>query len=176
MGYLLRAEKFWNYSSGTARLYVGQDFFEASGSGDNIDFPDVSTASIQFWSGGNFKKFYIYGVLNTISGEQYKSFTLTGNSRLYWASGSSSVGSTMYLVRMTYKVSYSTEHGEVPSSKSGVSDLTDATLPALTAEGFNFLGWYYESSYTTQAQVGDAISADTTLYAKWESGGGYYHA
>lgn len=70
--------------------------------------------------------------------------------------------------RRSYTISYSTEHDTAPSSVSDVTELTSAMLPTLTATGYVFQGWYYESTFTTQAQAGDTISANTTLYAKWE--------
>ncbi|MDE7161219.1 MAG: InlB B-repeat-containing protein, partial [Anaeroplasmataceae bacterium] len=36
-------------------------------------------------------------------------------------------------------------------------------------EGWHFVGWYLDASYTTSATPGATISADTTLHAKWEA-------
>lgn len=77
---------------------------------------------------------------------------------------------TLYVVEGTptgYTLSYATEHGTAPQSVSNVTTLTSEMLPTLSATGWRFDGWYYESTFTTQAQVGDTLSADTTLYAKW---------
>ena len=54
-----------------------------------------------------------------------------------------------------------------------VTDLTEQTalpnpLPTPTKSGYTFLGWYYESNFTTQAYANDTLSANVTLYAKWE--------
>ena len=45
--------------------------------------------------------------------------------------------------------------------------LTSVDLPTLELRGFQFDGWYLESSFTTQAVVGTSITEDTCLYAKW---------
>lgn len=65
-----------------------------------------------------------------------------------------------------YTVTYSTEHGETPSAINAYK-LSDDNLPKLSATNFVFLGWYYESSYETKAQIDDVISSNTVLYAKW---------
>lgn len=56
---------------------------------------------------------------------------------------------------------------------STVTDLTEQTalpspLPTPTKSGYTFLGWYYDSSFTQKATAGDELTADVTLYAKWE--------
>lgn len=68
----------------------------------------------------------------------------------------------------TYTLSYSTEYGTAPSSVS-ISALTASELPELVFEGYTFEGWYYDSAYTNKAEVGDSITSNTTLYAKWEA-------
>lgn len=66
-----------------------------------------------------------------------------------------------------YTLSYSTAHGTAPSPVSDITEITSSMLPELSASGYIFGGWYYESTYTTLAQAGDTLTADTTLYAKW---------
>ena len=66
-----------------------------------------------------------------------------------------------------YTISYSTSHGTAPSSVSDITEITSSMLPELSASGYIFGGWFYESTFTTLAQAGDALTADTTLYAKW---------
>lgn len=47
--------------------------------------------------------------------------------------------------------------------------LIEYNLPTLTAEGYEFLGWYYDEAYTQKAAVGDTVSGgDMSLYAKWK--------
>lgn len=46
--------------------------------------------------------------------------------------------------------------------------LTSGDLPTLEdAGGATFGGWFYDSELTDQATVGDIVSEDLTLYAKW---------
>lgn len=58
-------------------------------------------------------------------------------------------------------------HGTQPAVGSG-SKLPD-TLPVLEESGFVFGGWYLDEALTTIATAGATISANTTLYAKWEA-------
>lgn len=65
-----------------------------------------------------------------------------------------------------FTVSFETNGG------SAVTSLTDVTalpeLPTTQKTNFKFLGWYYESTFTTEAKKDDTILKDTTLYAKWK--------
>lgn len=67
----------------------------------------------------------------------------------------------------TYHISYVTEYGETPETVtfSGNWTITIHDLPTISCEGAEFLGWYYEND--VQVQVDDVVTADTTLYAKW---------
>ena len=63
-------------------------------------------------------------------------------------------------------VTYSTEHATAPE-KLTVTDgtaLTAEQLPALTAEGYAFGGWY---DGQTKAEAGYKVTKDVTLTAKW---------
>ncbi|MBR0495608.1 MAG: InlB B-repeat-containing protein [Treponema sp.] len=63
-------------------------------------------------------------------------------------------------------VTYSTEHATAPE-KLTVADgtaLTAEQLPALTAEGYTFGGWY---DGDTKAEAGYKVTKDVTLTAKW---------
>ena len=63
-------------------------------------------------------------------------------------------------------VTYSTEHASAPE-KLTVTDgtaLTVAQLPALTAEGYTFGGWY---DGQTKAEAGYKVTKNVTLTAKW---------
>lgn len=41
-------------------------------------------------------------------------------------------------------------------------------LPTLTLNGHRFLGWYYDEARTQLVNPSDSLTADITLYAKWE--------
>lgn len=70
-----------------------------------------------------------------------------------------------------YTISYRTAHGTAPNAKTVTVDygesytLTEADLPAITAEGYVFNGWAINGK--GMAKAGDTISADAVLYASW---------
>ena len=67
-----------------------------------------------------------------------------------------------------YSVTYVINgHGEQPEVVADVKNLP-SELPILTDEGYSFIGWYLNEELTEEAQSGAAITANTTLYAKWE--------
>ncbi|MCM1557705.1 MAG: InlB B-repeat-containing protein, partial [Anaeroplasma bactoclasticum] len=67
-----------------------------------------------------------------------------------------------------YSIIYDVQgHGTVPQAVSNVVALP-TELPNLTAEGYTFEGWYLDKACTQKAVAGTTITADTTLYAKWE--------
>ena len=68
-----------------------------------------------------------------------------------------------------YTVSYSTEQGVTPKPVEKIKVLYSTLFPTLTAEGYEFLGWYLDEGFTQKAKEGTVLYADTILYAKWES-------
>ena len=71
---------------------------------------------------------------------------------------------TIYAKWVTYNIHYDSNGGSGFPNTIGV---VLPTLPIPTKPNYNFLGWYYDSAFTTQANSGDALSGDVTLYAKW---------
>jgi len=65
----------------------------------------------------------------------------------------------------TYTVTYNSNGGSTVSSATGRTTLP--TLPVPTKSEFDFIGWYTDEALTKEAKAGDAISQDTTLYARW---------
>ena len=64
-----------------------------------------------------------------------------------------------------YKIIYNTNGGsQIAEEKQ--TNLPDP-LPAATKDGYDFVGWYTDAAFTTIARPGQALTADTTLYAKW---------
>ncbi|MDE6047280.1 MAG: InlB B-repeat-containing protein, partial [Anaeroplasmataceae bacterium] len=59
-------------------------------------------------------------------------------------------------------------HGEAPTGLTDVTALPNPLPTVEDVEGWHFVGWYLEENCTTPAEAGKAISANTTLYAKWE--------
>ena len=68
----------------------------------------------------------------------------------------------------TYTVTYNNNgHGTAQDAVPGSTALPDE-LPELSETGYIFDGWYYDNNtFENEANAGDAISTNTTLYAKW---------
>ena len=64
-----------------------------------------------------------------------------------------------------YKITYNTNGGS-QIAEGNQTNLPDP-LPAATKDGYDFVGWYTDADFTTIARPGQALTADTTLYAKW---------
>ena len=64
-----------------------------------------------------------------------------------------------------YKIIYNTNGGS-QIAEGNQTNLPDP-LPAATKDGYDFAGWYTDADFTTIARPGQALTADTTLYAKW---------
>ncbi len=76
----------------------------------------------------------------------------------------------------TATISYHSKFGTVPESFDVELNqtLTAENLAEVSCSPYTFLGWYYEkdddnNGSGTQAQIGDKITADTPLYAKWKT-------
>lgn len=66
-----------------------------------------------------------------------------------------------------YRVVFQTAYGTAPAEQK-VALNGKATKPAdPTAEGYVFRGWYTTAACTTEFDFNTPITADTTLYAKW---------
>lgn len=66
-----------------------------------------------------------------------------------------------------YRVVFQTAYGTAPAEQK-VALNGKATKPAdPTATGYIFKGWYTSQLYTTEFDFNTPITADTTLYAKW---------
>ena len=63
-------------------------------------------------------------------------------------------------------VTYSTEHGSVAATKLEKGTKL-SSLPELYEDGYVFGGWYTTSAYTQEFSIDNAITSNTTLYAKW---------
>ena len=65
-----------------------------------------------------------------------------------------------------YTITYNTNGGSQIAEETNQTNLPDP-LPAATKDGYDFVGWYTDADFTTIARPGQALTADTTLYAKW---------
>ena len=70
-----------------------------------------------------------------------------------------------------YSITYVSEHGTAPAKVEEATKLPDPVGPVLTDDNFNFKGWYTTPTFEegTEAAAGTALTADATLYAKWEA-------
>ena len=70
-----------------------------------------------------------------------------------------------------YTISYETERGEIPFCirKNEGASLSSLNLPELSADGYDFDGWYTDSSFSEESKVesGYTVTSNTTLYGKW---------
>ena len=67
-----------------------------------------------------------------------------------------------------YEVSFITEHSKAPASQNVKYNGTAADPGKLTAEGYTFIGWYTDETYTKEFDFTKPITSNTKVYAKWE--------
>ena len=67
-----------------------------------------------------------------------------------------------------YEVSFITEHGDAPASQNVPYNKTATNPGELSAEGYTFIGWYTDDTYSTKFDFSTPITGDTKVYAKWE--------
>ena len=66
-----------------------------------------------------------------------------------------------------YYVSFVTEHGDPPTSQNVKYNGTANDPGKLTEEGYTFIGWYTDETYTKEFDFTKPITSNTTVYAKW---------
>ena len=66
-----------------------------------------------------------------------------------------------------YYVSFVTEHGDPPTSQNVTYNGTADDPGKLTEEGYTFIGWYTDDTYSTEFDFTQPIKRNTTVYAKW---------
>ena len=67
-----------------------------------------------------------------------------------------------------YYVSFFTEHGDPPTSQNVKYNGTADDPGKLSAEGYTFIGWYTDDTYSTEFDFTKPIKSNTTVYAKWK--------
>lgn len=67
-----------------------------------------------------------------------------------------------------YEVSFITEHGNAPTSQNVPYNKTATDPGKLREDGYTFIGWYTDATYTTKFDFSTPITSDTKVYAKWE--------
>ena len=66
-----------------------------------------------------------------------------------------------------YEVSFITEHSDAPDSQNVPYNETATDPGKLTEEGYTFIGWYTDETYTKEFDFTKPIKSNTTVYAKW---------
>lgn len=67
-----------------------------------------------------------------------------------------------------YTVQFVSEHGDAPTSQNVPYNETADDPGKLTEEGYTFIGWYTDETYTKEFDFTQPIKHNTTVYAKWE--------
>lgn len=69
----------------------------------------------------------------------------------------------------SYSITYNCDGAEsgCPSNVAAATNLPNPLPTGLTKDGYDFVGWYTDSEKTVAAVAGAALTANTTLYAKW---------
>ena len=135
----------------------------------NLTLPSVINGLDVTWSSGNTAVISNTGVVTRPAADTPVLLIATISA------GDSSVTKVFTLMVkavpvVTYSVTFSVDGGSAVASQTVVSG-AKATLPtAPTKAGFTFVGWYKESALTNAwVFATDTVSANTTLYAKWEA-------
>jgi len=100
--------------------------------------------------GFKFEGWYVEGARATVGYTVSKSITLGAK----------------WMVLKKVIISYSTEHGTAPASRTVFEGhkLTQEDLPDISATGFTFEGWYFKD---IKIVVGQVVNIDAALTAKW---------
>ena len=67
----------------------------------------------------------------------------------------------------TYTVTFETNGGSSVASQTVTAGDTVEIPGAVTKDGYEFAGWYYDEECTAVADLGNAVESDITYYAKW---------
>ena len=65
-----------------------------------------------------------------------------------------------------YSITYHANDG-IPTPQNLTNQTELPTLPIVSKTNYNFVGWYYDSTFTQEAHAGDTLSANIDLYAKF---------
>lgn len=114
---------------------------------DKLTIPEVEGYTFDGW----------YTTNDTHSTKFDFSTPITGDTKVYakWTA-------------KDYEVSFITEHGDPPTSQNVKYNGTAGNPGKLTEEGYTFIGWYTDETYTKEFDFTKPITSNTTVYAKWE--------
>ena len=65
-----------------------------------------------------------------------------------------------------YSITYHANDG-IPTPQNLTNQTELPTLPIVSKTNYNFVGWYYDSTFTQEAHAGDTLIANVDLYAKF---------
>ncbi|WP_336636402.1 InlB B-repeat-containing protein [Lysinibacillus fusiformis] len=94
-----------------------------------------------------------------------------GRTQLYDFTNVITENTTIYAKwnAQTYTVSFNTDGGSAVSDQSlAYGEKASAPTPAPTKAGYTFEGWYTDVTHTDIYDFNKEITANTTIYAKWE--------
>ncbi|MBP5177338.1 MAG: InlB B-repeat-containing protein, partial [Clostridia bacterium] len=148
-------------SSGNAQYdFNGEYYTEVDGTEYTLRFDDAAYAMTL----GNVHGDYEFdGTTLTLKGDTAltatlgdQSVTVTYNGKTY-----------RFLKKVNYNVTFDTNGGSTVAQATVLNGKA-ATKPAdPKKEGFDFVGWYTDSSFKTPFSFGTAITANTKLYARF---------
>ena len=98
----------------------------------------------------------------------------TGGYYLLWQTANGSDRNFIWALNLqeAYKVSFESNGGSAVDAQYAISGGTIVAPTDPTKDENSFLGWYADAALTTAWDFGTAISANTTLYAKWDTSTG----
>ena len=168
--------------TGAESIYIdnGTVYYNVSGY-DNIFFKsdidvmmdlsiDSATIKFKLSSSSNYTQYDVLVVMNGTT----LSYTGDGYSFAYSSDGTYVICVSEQVSEIRYKVSFDTGCDvNVPSFKVYSGRTLDGYLnQAPVREGYEFLGWYTDSTLTNKYDS-ERIFSDTVLYAKWSYKGNY---
>lgn len=127
----------------------------------------VSINSNQVQDNSNMPERFIEGNLTRLS------LSVAIDDAYLWDVREHVNGSVEFILEDVYEplqLIYKSDLGNVPETKyfelpSHTLDYDD--LKGLSVEGYQFKGWYYDKEYTSLAKVGDRMTNNVVLYAKF---------
>ncbi len=142
---------------------------------DGTELTASSTDGINFYSDANDKygKGAFYAVIDVNGGADVDGTDLDGAYGIYaqdTATGYKQQGTitvTIYMNR--YDVIFDTQGGEAIGAIPEQFRIPDVSMYVPFKDGYTFAGWYTTPACTdgTEVVVGQALTSDITLYAKW---------
>lgn len=142
---------------------------------------DINQYTVQFVSDyGSFKDQTIeYGgtidtdklTIPTVEGFTFDGWYADENRTIEFDFTKPITGDTKVYAKWTandYEVRFITEHGNAPTSQNVPYNETATDPGKLTEEGYTFIGWYTDETYTKEFDFTKPITSNTTVYAKWK--------